>query len=128
MHKSRLGCLIIDCKTDDLDREADFWSKALGGDIVRRHEPGDENYRRLTTNNSQPRVLLQKVTHESRVHLDIETDDIDKEVERLKKLGASEIERMQRWCVMEAPSGHKFCVIKHQDRGFDEEANQWTDD
>jgi len=128
MHKSRLGCVIIDCKTDDLDGEADFWSKALGGDIVRRYEPGDENYRGLTTDDSQPRILLQKVAHESRVHLDIETDDIDKEVERLKKLGAKEIERIRRWCVMEAPSGHRFCIVMHQDRGFHEKANQWIDE
>jgi hypothetical protein len=33
MHYSRLGGLIIDCNTDDLDREARFWSKVLG------HEP-----------------------------------------------------------------------------------------
>ena len=30
MHKSRLGGLIIDCRTDDLDAAADFWSQALG--------------------------------------------------------------------------------------------------
>ena len=128
MHKSRLGCLVIDCKTDDLDREAEFWSKALGGDIVRRYEPGDENYRGLTTDDSQPRVLLQKVTHESRVHLDIETDDIDEEVKRLIKLGAKEMERIRNWCVLEAPSGHKFCVVKHQNRGFDEKAKIWDKD
>jgi len=30
MHKSRLGTNIVDCKTDDLGREANFWSAALG--------------------------------------------------------------------------------------------------
>ncbi len=30
MHKSRLGTVIVDCKTDDLVREAHFWSTALG--------------------------------------------------------------------------------------------------
>ena len=127
MHKSRLGCLIIDCQTDDLDGAADFWSKALGGEVVRRYEPGDENYRGLTTDDTGPRVLLQKVSHESRVHIDIETDDIDAEVERLKMLGAREVERIRRWCVMEAPSGHRFCVVRQQGRGFEEKANQWDD-
>lgn len=128
MHKSRLGCLVIDCKTDDLDREAKFWSKALGGETFRRYEPGDENYRGIATDESQPRVLLQKVTHESRVHLDIETDDIDAEIERLRNLGAKEIERIRHWCVMEAPSGHNFCVVRHQNRGFNERANKWFED
>ena len=128
MHKSRLGCLVIDCQTDNLDRDAEFWSRALGGDIVRRYQPGDENYRGLTTDESQLRVLLQKVEHESRVHLDIETDDLESEVKRLKKLGAKEVERIHRWCVMEAPTGHRFCVVMHQNRGFEEKANKWSEE
>ena len=47
MHKSRLGCLVIDCETSNLDREAEFWSKALGHEVVRKYEPGDETYRGL---------------------------------------------------------------------------------
>lgn len=125
MHKSRLGCLVIDCDTDDLDRESEFWSRALGCETYRRYEPGDETYRALRTRASDPRILLQQVSHASRVHLDIETDNIEDEVARLKKLGAKEIERVRTWCVMEAPSGHRFCVVKHQDRGFDDKANTW---
>ena len=125
MHKSRLGCVIIDCQTDDLDGAADFWSQVFGYDVVRRYQPGDENYRGLDSDESQPRMLLQKVEHPSRVHLDIETDDIDQEVERLKALGAVEVERVSRWCVMAAPSGHRFCVVKHQGRGFEEKATAW---
>jgi hypothetical protein len=127
MHKSKLGCLVIDCKTDDLDSEAEFWSKALGCKVFRRYQPGDENYRGLETDESQPRILLQKVTHESRIHLDIESNDIDREVDRLEKLGAKELERVRHWCVMQAPSGHKFCVVRHQDRNFEENANKWNE-
>ena len=125
MHKSRLGCLVIDCQTDDLDVDAEFWSKALGLEIYRRYQPGDENFRGLDTGDDQPRILLQKVDHESRIHLDIETDDVDKEVVRLTALGAMEVERIRHWCVMQAPAGHRFCVIKHQDRGFEEKATAW---
>ena len=127
MHKSRLGCLVIDCNSNDLDQEAEFWSKALGCEVVRRYEPGDKNYRGLKTDESQPRMLLQKVSHDSRVHLDIETDDIEKEINRLKRLGAIEIERINHWCVMEAPSGHRFCVVRHQGRDFDAKANTWEE-
>ena len=128
MHKSRLGCLVIDCETDDLDRDAEFWSKAFGSEIIRRYEPGEENYRGLATEETQPRILLQKVSHKSRVHLDIETDNIEMEVNRLKNLGAIEIERVLDWCVMEAPSGHRFCIVKHQQRGFEEKATVWEQD
>ena len=126
MHKSRLGCLVIDCETDDLDREAEFWSGMFGASVVRRHEPGDDNYRRLEVASSEPRILLQKVNHSSRVHLDIETDDIEKEVERLKELGAKEIEWVKNWCVLEAPSGHKFCVVEKQREDFEQNANTWS--
>jgi len=63
-------------------------------------------------------VILQKVEHASRVHLDIETDDIEAEVERLQALGAIEIARIQGWVVLEAPSGHRFCVVKPQRPDF----------
>ncbi len=33
VHKSRLGTVIIDCQTDDLQREARFWGAALGGRV-----------------------------------------------------------------------------------------------
>ena len=127
MHKSQLGCLVIDCQTDDLDREAAFWSQALGHEIFRRYEPGDENYRGLGTDPSQPRILLQKVNHASRVHLDIETDDIPAEKKRLEKLGARVIEEVGTWCVMQAPSGHRFCLVKNSRENFDDKANVWEE-
>ncbi len=125
MHKSRLGCLVIDCQTENLDRDAEFWSNVFGHEVLRRHEPGNENYRGLKTSDSQPKILLQKVSHPSRVHMDIETDNIEQEVNRLKDLGAKEIERVNSWCVMEAPSGHRFCVVKQQRSDFEENATQW---
>jgi hypothetical protein len=33
MHKSRLAGFIIDCKTDDLDRAAQFCSETLGAPL-----------------------------------------------------------------------------------------------
>jgi hypothetical protein len=43
-------------------------------------------------------VQIQRVEHESRVHLDIETDDIQAEVSRLEKLGAKMAERRRLSC------------------------------
>ena len=40
-HRSRLAGFIIDCRTDDLDAAADFWSQALGCSIANR-EAGDD--------------------------------------------------------------------------------------
>lgn len=70
-------------------------------------------------------MLVQKVDHPSRVHIDIETDDIDTEVKRLESLGAIIVERMERWVVMEAPSKHRFCIIKPIRSNFESNANVW---
>lgn len=57
-------------------------------------------------------IEVQKVSHPSRVHLDIETDDIEAEVTRLEGLGARRIEFVrERWWVMQAPSGRRYCVV-----------------
>ena len=71
-------------------------------------------------------VQIQRVDHESRIHLDIETDDIPAEVARLEKLGATIDTRMERWVVMKAPSGQRFCVVRVQRDGFDKNSNSWT--
>ena len=70
-------------------------------------------------------VQIQRVDHESRIHLDIETDDIPAEVARLEKLGAKIDTRMERWVVMRAPTGQRFCVVRVQRAGFPGNATAW---
>ena len=125
MHKSRLAAVVIDCETDDLDREAEFWSNALGAPPKRTGEPDEQNYLELETLPGELMVLLQKVDHPSRAHIDIETNDIDAEAARLEKLGAKRIAHVKRWWVMEAPSGHRFCVVRPQRPDFEEGATEW---
>ena len=67
-------------------------------------------------------VQIQRVDHESRVHIDIETDDIPAEVARLEKLGATVDNALERWVVMRAPTGQRFCVVRVQRDGFDKNA------
>jgi len=126
MHKSRLGGIIIDCNTDDLGVAAKFWAQALGYEPVKSSDPDDENYVPLKTGPNDLAIELQQVTHPSRVHIDIETDDIDAEVSRLEKLGAKRVEKISSWWVMEAPGGHRFCVIEAQKPAFDACANTWA--
>lgn len=52
----------------------------------------DGRYAVLRTEADEPLLLLQKVGHESRIYLDIETDDIEAEADRLEKLGAKRID------------------------------------
>ncbi|MCP4333019.1 MAG: VOC family protein [Gammaproteobacteria bacterium] len=123
MHKSRLGTVIIDCQTDDLQREARFWGAALGAQVGAGDASG--RYLDISTDATDPQVILQKVEHPSWIHIDIETDDIDAELRRLESLGAIVVEKMERWTIMEAPSKHRFCIIGARRDGFDENANIW---
>ncbi len=109
MHSSRLAGFIIDCRTSDLDGAAEFWSSALGLSKLDKDNP---LYQRLDASERDLAIEVQEVTHDSRVHLDIETDDIDAEATRLERLGAKRVEKKPRWWVMEAPTGQRFCVIR----------------
>lgn len=126
MHRSRLAGLIIDCQIGDLGSAADFWSQALGYSEKHSSDPADENYVLLETGPDEPYIELQKVDHPSRVHIDIEADDIEAEVRRLEKLGAKRIEQVRTWWVMEAPTGHRFCIVSPQRTDFAQNARQWA--
>lgn len=124
MHKSQLAGFIIDCKTDDLDAAAEFWTRALGFEL-RANAADEPNYRAFDTGVNGLHIEVQKVAHPSRVHLDIETDDIEAEATRLEALGAQKVERFERWWVMQAPTGQRFCVVRPQRAGFATDANVW---
>jgi hypothetical protein len=109
MHRSRLAGFIIDCKDADVDRAAGFWSAALGMPLGERE--GD-TYLKLDASARDLQVEVQRVSHDSRVHLDIESDDVEAEVARLQKLGARRLDDVKTWIVLEAPTGQRFCVIR----------------
>ena len=126
MRHSRLSNLIIDCQTEDIDAAAHFWSAALG----HRLEPADgayPSYRALETPDGELKVLVQAVDHASRVHLDIETDDVEAEARRLETLGARRVRKVRTWWVMEAAIGQRFCVVRPQQPGLAEQGNRWDD-
>ncbi len=127
MHKSRFAGLIIDCQTDDLDAAAAFWSAVLGAPVKPADPPATGPYAELTVPEGDPYVEVQAVDHESRVHLDIEADDIEAEVARLEGLGARRVETIRDWVVMEAPTGQRFCIVPVVRGGFEDHANQWGD-
>ncbi len=125
MHKSRLAGFIIDCRTDDLNQAAAFWGNALGFEPKRSDDPADASYVGLQSGRGDLHVEVQKVDHESRVHLDIETDNIEAEVARLEALGAKRVGDVRTWCVMEAPTGQRFCVVRVQAGGDQTGFNSW---
>ncbi|MGJ7900974.1 VOC family protein [Lysobacter sp. 1R34A] len=125
MHRSRLAQVVIDCETTDTDWAAQFWGQALGCRVLPAESASEAMYRRLAVHADQPGVLVQAVAHASRVHLDIETDDVEAEVVRLEKLGAARIAQVKRWWVMAAPTGQRFCVLPPQRGDFPAHTNVW---
>jgi catechol 2,3-dioxygenase-like lactoylglutathione lyase family enzyme len=124
-HRSRLGTIVIDCRTENLDEAAHFWAEALGRPAARLSDPQDSQYRVLRGADDEVAVLVQAVTHPSRVHLDIETDDVESEVRRLEALGAYRVMQVKRWWVLQSPTGQRFCVVPPQRFDFVQHANVW---
>jgi predicted enzyme related to lactoylglutathione lyase len=112
MHRSRLSTFVLDCNVDDLDAAAEFWGKVFGRSVAQTDD--DPNYRALVATGGGPTLVVQKVEHDSRIHLDIECDDLEAEVARLERLGATRVRFHKRWWLMRSPTGHVFCVVNRQ--------------
>jgi hypothetical protein len=130
MHRTRIGSLVIDCH--DLPAGLAFWTAALAAEDV-EGDPDSEVYVSLGHVVGGLRLLLQRVPEEktckSRLHLDIETDDPEREVARLVALGATVKERRSLGdAVMLDPNGNEFCVIPPETPGFPAGTLEWPDD
>jgi len=129
MHRSRLTTVVIDCADDEFERGVAFWSQALGKQTIPQDLPRYVSLRGRIGGEGGPYVLLQRVTKPERaVHLDIETDDVVREVARLERLGARVKARIRNHVVMTAPSGHAFCVVPAHRGDFPGSAAEWEDD
>lgn len=125
MHKSKLAGFIIDCETADVHAAADFWGAALGMQVRKLPAEEGEKYVELIDPTDQLHIEVQAVAHPSRVHLDIETDDIEAEVARLEALGATRVKQLHTWWVMQAPTGQRFCVVRSKSPAFAKLAKVW---
>lgn len=118
MHRSRLCHFVID--VPDLDQGVSFWSAALNATEESLPEQSRPVYRRLRLPDSEIRILLQKTgdekTAKERMHLDLETDDVEAEVSRLEALGATRWDHQEErgfdFWVLRDPWGNEFCVLQ----------------
>jgi predicted enzyme related to lactoylglutathione lyase len=124
-HRSRLTAVLVDVPADDLDQTASFWTAALG----REPKTYDKlpEYRVYGEVTPGIEFMVQATGDPApRVHFDIETDDVDAEVARLTKLGATEIGRHHTWVIMQDPAGTVFCVVTIQVKEmFEQHATTW---
>ncbi len=107
--------LVLDCA--DAEVLADFWAAALG---YQRIGAAGQYVLLVPAGPGAPKLLLQRVPEakvvKNRMHLDIETPDIEAEAARLEALGARRLavdvlaEHGTHWYVMADPEGNEFCV------------------
>ena len=76
-HHSRLAGFIIDSQVDDLPAASAFWSAALGLKVTHPDDGDLGLYDKFEPGPGGLHIEVQKVKHPARVHLDIETDDIE---------------------------------------------------
>jgi predicted enzyme related to lactoylglutathione lyase len=119
---NRLVGITIDCA--DPARLASFWSAMLN--ITETAEHGDDSGWATvgSRRDNQPRLTFQRVpepkTGKTRIHLDIQVDDIDAAHHQVESLGG-------QWSgvrhdydegvvmVMHDPEGHEFCIVQYYD-------------
>lgn len=124
MHRSRLCAVLVDVPDDVYAKEVGFWGGALGKSDAAPH-PDDPDYTELGNPVPRLQLMIQRVDAPARVHLDIETDDIEAEVARLSELGATEVDRVKSWVIMRDPAGLLFCVVRPQFEDFPAGATEW---
>jgi hypothetical protein len=126
LHRSRLAIVVIDTDARDREDAIRFWSSALGRAQRSADNPMDRYVHLETPACRTLDVILQMGSpNHAGIHLDIETDNVEAEATRLEKLGARRKRFVKEWWVMEAPSGHVFCVIPVQTDTWPEGALEW---
>ena len=126
MHRSRLSTLLIDVPAGDVPAAAAFWSAALG--TPARDVPDEPQFTSLPGAIPGIGTAVQAVDDAPRIHLDLETDDVAAEVERLVGLGAVEVSQWLDCHVLRVPGGQLLCVLPvgEDRRSFDQEASMWA--
>jgi catechol 2,3-dioxygenase-like lactoylglutathione lyase family enzyme len=108
----RLGSTVVNCA--DIESMTDFWSRVLH--LVPNHRAAGDEFRVLRGEhvNLSLQVATTPVTARDQMHLDLYTDDAEREVERLTGLGAewvrAEDDPDDTYVVMRDPEGNEFCV------------------
>jgi predicted enzyme related to lactoylglutathione lyase len=126
-HRSRAFCgVLIDVPRDGYEATKAFWAGAL--DRTPKVSDDDPDYASYGEAAPGVELMVQAVGERSaRVHLDIETDDVEAEVARLEALGATMVERIHSWVVMRDPVGIIFCVVRVQlPEAFEAHATTWS--
>ena len=114
-----VGALTFDAA--DAVRLAGFWAAVLG----REARPGRALPGVMVVPGAlgeAPMLFLpvpEPKTAKNRCHPDLHTDDLTRELNRVRALGAEEVERhvgpAGRWVVLRDVEGNEFCLVQDED-------------
>ena len=117
MHRILLREVIVDVPLAALEPTRRFWSEALAATPRVVGDAGE--FTSLDDPAALPHVALQDVgTAAARFHLDLESDDVEAEVARLLRLGATEVSRSDGLVVVADPAGLLICVLPPESEEF----------
>lgn len=127
-HRSRLSILLLDLPPEQHASGSAFWAGATGRSVA--PDPDDGDWASLGSFADGFHLEIQRTGAGTppRWHVDIETDDIEAEVDRLEALGARRhrfVEGGNFWQLLD-PAGLVFCVVGVQTgEEFDRHAVSW---
>ena len=119
MHQPRAYLARVVLDVTDMDRALSFWCAALGYEVTHRTSyfaVAKDPKRKHLPMGFQPTDERKRVT--SPIHVEIFTDDMEREARRLEALGASRVtdwpypEPDHNWLVLRDPDGHEICVCQ----------------
>ena len=94
---------------------ARFWAETLGYEVDGQDDEG--KYVALKGPSNEPYVAIQRVDHDSRIHIDIETDDKEAEAARLESSAPSASPRSRAGSSWKPPAA-TASASSAQPRGF----------
>ena len=109
--------LAVDCA--DAAALAGFWARALGREVTGGASAELAVIEATDLAASGPRLTFHQVPEpksvKNRLHLDLATNDLDAEVDRLLALGATRLNDLDkgelRWTTLADPEGNEFDVV-----------------
>ena len=128
MHRSRIGIVLIDHPAASEPAATSFWTAVVGASPGQHVVTDDDPYTSVGELGAGLRLETQRLASDAapRVHLDIETDDVAAETERLVNLGARVLEERDGYRIMADPGGLVFCVVPVQTKAFADHALSWS--
>ncbi|MBT8223890.1 MAG: VOC family protein [Dactylosporangium sp.] len=116
---SRWYTVVID--SNDPARLARWWAQVLGYQVM--FESAEEVVIALDAHTYPGLVFVpvpEAKSGKNRLHLDLNPDDRDGEVERLVDMGARRVDVGQgeavTWIVLADPEGNEFCVLRSREQ------------